>query len=108
MEPNRKAQIWGEIIAATKKENLERAEGEITVYEFIKQVQDSGGKELTVDTARKLLDKLVKQGRLTRRRVYLSEYRSTCMLYSPNESDEHTQTDTEHPRSRRLASGNAA
>ena len=86
MDATRKQAIWNEIVAATRQENLQRQPAEYTVYEFIEQVRADGGPELKRDYARTLLEDRVKAGVLKKRRAYLAEYNSTCVLYSPNES----------------------
>lgn len=86
MDNQTKRKIWLEIIEATKKENQSRRDDEYTVYDFIRQVVAGGGDELKRDRARKILDDLVKQGKLTTRRAYLPEHRSVCTLYSPRDS----------------------
>lgn len=86
MDQSRKQKIWSEIIETAKKENLSRGENEYTVSEFVDQIKNSGGPELKRDKARSILEKLVKDGVLKKRRVYVFEYRTVCALYSPDES----------------------
>lgn len=83
MDNAKKKKIWEEIIQATKKENTSREPDEYTWMEFVKQVRESGGPDLSSDRARRMLNSLVKLGKLKVRRTYLKEYRAVCVLYSP-------------------------
>lgn len=86
MDQNQKLQIWNEIIQTVNQENQERTEDELTVYDVIERIKLSGGQTLSKSGARDVLERLVRNGILKKRRAYLRDYRSTCTLYSPNEN----------------------
>lgn len=70
--------IWREIIEEEKKSVSNRLEGEMTVYDFMKETG------LTRDQAVKRLNKQVKLGKLAvRRKIYIPELGGVFTLYRP-------------------------
>lgn len=72
------SRIWAEIIEEEKKRVTKRLDGEITIYEFMKETG------LTRDQAVKHLKKRVERGELsTRTKVYLPDLGGVFTLYCP-------------------------
>jgi hypothetical protein len=78
MDDNRLQRIWEEIIEEGKKSAAGRREGEITIYDYMEQTGQSQGQ------AKKSLNNLIAQGRITvRRKVYVNELKTAVNLYVP-------------------------
>jgi acyl CoA:acetate/3-ketoacid CoA transferase len=61
-------EIWNEIIQITQERYTPPKEGELTTKQFIQSMEDKTGKIIQRRTAQDLLQKMVKEGKLTVRK----------------------------------------
>lgn len=84
MNSERSAKIWNEIQEQVKKETGEKLPGEMAVDDFI-QLMSDGGVELGYAAARLRLEKLVRAGKLTKRKIFVRSRNASTWLYMPVE-----------------------
>lgn len=84
MDETRANKIWAEIQAQVKRETGEKLPGEMSVNDFVKLMAEAGI-ELGHNAAHTRLEKMVKAGKLTRRKIFLRSENATAWLYSPVE-----------------------
>lgn len=78
MNDDKLQKIWDEIIEEGRKSKAGKLEGEMTIYDYMEQTG------LTFGQAKKKLNYLVLEGRLSvRRKIFIPELKTAANLYRP-------------------------